>query len=245
MKALFIFLLCVFSMPLWASNSALPNANELVSILDSYRGFNDSGFTMQTTTISYKKDRKPRTNQVLVKVLGDKSHVTFESPARAKGRMILSRDNNMWVYFPGTRKVVRISAAQKLLGEASNADILGTALSAHYSAKILGETQIEETEVFELELLATHKKASYPRIVFYMDKGSQHKPVKSDYFSRSGKLLKSAFYKGFMKVEGEEKIHKMLFVNPLIEGSYTWMRFDNMHKSQLPDTLFNKSNLVN
>ncbi|MEH6345066.1 MAG: outer membrane lipoprotein-sorting protein [Bermanella sp.] len=245
MKRLFTFLLFVFSTPLWALNNAVPNANELVSILDSYRGYNDSGFTMQTTTVSYKKNRKPRTNQVLVKVLGDKSHVTFESPAREKGRMILSRDNNMWIYFPGTRKVVRISAAQKLLGEASNGDILGTALSTHYSAKIIGEAKIEETDTFKLELLATHKKASYPRIVFYMDKDSQHKPIKSDYFSRSGKLLKSAFYKGFMKVNGEEKIHKMLFINPLIEGSYTWMRFDNMHKSQLPETLFNKSNLVN
>ncbi|NRB43042.1 MAG: outer membrane lipoprotein-sorting protein [Pseudomonadales bacterium] len=239
-------LLCLslISPCLWAMTDPMPSAEELINTIDDYRGYGDAGFSLKTTTVSYKNNREPLTSQVSVQVLGEKSHITFEAPAREKGRIILSRDNNMWISFPNTRKVVRISPSQKLLGEASNGDILGTALSRDYSATILGESQVDGIEAIELELVATNKKASYPRIVFYIDKTEQHKPLKSDYYARSGKLLKTAFYKGFIEVNGEQKIHKMLFVNPLIEGSYTWMRFDHLKRVDLPESLFNKSALT-
>ena len=37
----------------------------------------------------------------------------------------------------------------------------------------------------------------------------------------------------------------MLLTDPLIEGSYTWMLFDNYRATDLPDARFSKEAIVN
>ena len=77
-----------------------------------------------------------------------------------------------------------------------------------------------------------------------MQNQAPFKPIKSEYYARSGKLLKTAQYKAFKEFNGELKVHKMLLSDPLIAGSYTWMLFDNYRSSELPDALFNKEAIV-
>ena len=79
---------------------------------------------------------------------------------------------------------------------------------------------------------------------FWLQNQTPFKPIKSEYYARSGKLLKTAQYKAFKEFNGELKVHKMLLSDPLISGSYTWMLFDNYRSSELPDALFNKEAIV-
>jgi len=217
------------------------SASQLMRIIDSYRGLNSDGFSFDITNVSYKENRDSRTNQLSVDVKQDNSLVKFQSPARQKGRILLKKNSDMWLYIPGTRKVIRISPAQRLLGETSNADVTGSNFSRDYSGEIIPQ---DNPEQIQLVLSAKENNMSYQKVIFWLQNQAPFKPIKSEYYARSGKLLKTAQYKAFKEFNGELKVHKMLLSDPLISGSYTWMLFDNYRISELPDALFNKEAIV-
>ena len=64
---------------------------------------------------------KERLYEVLIKP-GRRSLVLFQSKAEA-GQKVLMLDDRYWLLLPKTRRPVRITASQKLLGEASTGDI--------------------------------------------------------------------------------------------------------------------------
>ncbi len=218
-------------------------AIELVNVIDNYRGLGETGFSFDITNISYRDGRDSRTNQLSVDVKAQKSIVKFQSPARQKGRVLLKQDKDMWLYIPGTRNVIRISPAQRLLGETSNADVTGSNLKTDYNARISAH-DVESAQI-KLILEAKAGNTSYHKIIYWLSDTAPYKPIKSEYYARSGKLLKIAEYKEFKTFDGELKIHKMLLSDPLISGSYTWMKFDNYRANQLPQAAFSKEAIVN
>lgn len=215
--------------------------NELINIIDSYRGLGSKGFSFDITNVSYKANREPRQNKLRVDVKQNDSIIKFLSPARQQGRVLLKQQNNMWLYIPGTRNVIRISPAQRLLGEASNADVTGSNFSSDYTGEIIEGTNSD----IQVLLTAKENNTSYHKVKFWLQNKAPYQPIKSEYFSRSGKRLKIAQYKAFKMVDGALKVHKMLLSDPLIEGSYTWMLFDNYHLNELPSALFNKEAITN
>jgi len=223
-------------------STSTKTAAQLLSIIDSYRGLNTKGFSFDITNISYKENRDSRTNQLSVDVKQDDSLVTFKSPARQQGRILLKKHSDMWLYIPGTRKVIRISPAQRLLGETSNADVTGSNFSRDYTGEIIAQS--DNPEQIKLVLKAKKNNLSYQKVIFWLENQAPYKPVKSEYYARSGKLLKTAQYKAFKTFDGDLKIHKMLLSDPIIKGSYTWMLFDNFRSNELPDALFNKEAIV-
>ena len=244
MASISMLLLACFFPSLGQAQESL-SAELLVAKIDAFRGLNSAGFSFDITNVSYKAGRDTRTNQLSVDVKAVKSLVTFESPARQKGRILLKQDNDMWLYIPGTRKVIRISPAQRLLGETSNGDVTGSNLVKDYDAKLTsGQTEKDKGQL-QLTLTAKSASVSYQKVVFWLEDKAPYKPIRSEYFARSGKLLKTADYKAFKTFDGELKIHKMLLTDPIIKGSYTWMLFDNYRASALPDARFSKEAIVN
>lgn len=220
-------------------------AESLVNTIDQYRGFAGQGFSFDITNVSYRENRDPRTNQLSVDVQGEKSLVKFQSPARQRGRVLLKQESDMWLYIPGTRKVIRISPAQRLLGETSNGDVAGTNFADDYTAQITTTDEDKGSSLIRLELNANSRKLSYNKVEFWLSDDDLHKPLRSKYYARSGKLLKVAHYKAFKEYDGKLMIHKMLLVDPLVQGSNTWMKFDNYRPTQLPLAMFSKEAIVN
>ena len=227
------------------AEKAVLDTDTLVNEIDQYRGLADGGFSFDITNISYKKGRDPRTNTLSVDVQDDKSLVKFNSPARQRGRVLLKQENDMWLYIPGTRKVIRISPAQRLLGETSNGDVAGTNFASDYNAEITTTEEDTKNGHIQLTLNAKTRKISYTKVTFWLTDDATHQPVRSEYYARSGKLLKTAHYREFKDYNGEQKIHKMLLVDPVMEGNYTWMKFDNYRASELPPAIFSKEAIVN
>lgn len=221
-------------------------ALELLSHIDSLRGYQGEGFQFTLANISFKNNKQKSKNQLQVKVLNDSALVDFLAPARSKGRKILKQGQNMWLRFPRARNVLRVSAAQRLLGEASNGDITGTNFSIDYQPTDLSQSQIiinEQTiDVHQLNLESKHDKTTYQKVVFYLN-SETNLPIRGDFYARSGKLAKQAFYTKFKEFDGELKVHRMRLDNPLVAGSYTWMSFDNYQKMPLSEAIFHKDAL--
>jgi hypothetical protein len=137
------------------SKSGIVNLNKvqhtrLLDTIDSYRGYQGQGFSFDIINMSFRPDTKTRENKLKVKVLGSKSLVEFMSPKREKGRALLKDDSNLWLYIPGTRKTIRVAAAQRLLGETSNGDVLGTSFSQDYqveSVTYVNQNDVNQSDV--------------------------------------------------------------------------------------------------
>ncbi|WP_232053645.1 outer membrane lipoprotein-sorting protein [Microbulbifer sp. GL-2] len=156
---------------------------------------------------------------------------------------MLKEDSNMWLYIPGTRRVIRIAPSQRLIGETSNGDVVGTNFSRDYSAKIVGEETVEGKEFWLLELTSSTPGVAYAKVKVWMGKGEGHQPLKSEFYSRSDRLLKTAFYKDYKSYSGEMKVHKLLLVDALMQDNYTWMKFDNYRLEELNPAIFQKASL--
>lgn len=224
-------------------------ATQLVERIDSLRGYANRGFSFEMTNVSYRRVRRgdsfeteTRENSLNVSVLGEESLVKFLSPARDKGRLILKSGRNMWLYIPGTSKTLRVTPAQRLIGEASNGDVTGTNFGAEYTVQITQMDVEAEAPFVEITLTAKTRSVTYSRITFRL-KMADLLPMQSEYFSISGKLLKRAEYVEFKQFDNELKIHKMRLSDPITADRVTWLRFDKYQLETINPAIFNADSL--
>ena len=70
----------------------------------------------------------------------------FDQPARDAGKLMLKNGKDLWFYDPGTKSSVRISPQQRLMGEASNGDVITVSFARDYKATHDGEETIADGE---------------------------------------------------------------------------------------------------
>ena len=91
-------------------------------------------------------------------------------------------DNNMWIYFPSTRQPIRISPAQQLLGQVSNADVARVVYSIDYKAESVEEDTAGTDKLLKLTLKAKTEGAAYGSIKLWMNKDS-YKLNKAEFYT--------------------------------------------------------------
>lgn len=235
--------LCLWALALPASaQEAEPDVQTILQTVNSYRGFYQEPFVFKVLTVSQQPGREDQKHLLEVAFRSsDQVRVDFLKPARDKGRKILIEGNNMWMAMPRTRNLIRVSPLQRVTGEASNGDIANTNYD-DYDAVLVGSASCGETDCLELDLTARGKAATYQRILLRVDSES-FKPIKSEHYAKSGKLLKIAHYEAFKQFGEHEFLHRMLLVDPLFEDRYTWMIYEDYQRQDLPEALFHKENL--
>lgn len=215
------------------------DANEMVRKADLWRG-PQSSFEMDVKITSYKGDEK--IEQVMMKTYVkdiNKTMVKFTSPKSWEGRKMLMLKNDMWMIFPNTSKPIRITPAQRLMGEVANGDIAKMNFSEDYNAKLVGEEKIEGIDCYILELTAkTTEGVTYYRINYWLKKDN-YLPIKAEFFALSGKKLKTALYKETKIFNGQERISKIVIYDAIKTNSYSVMEYLDMKERELPDNYFN------
>jgi hypothetical protein len=171
----------------------------------------------------------------------------MESPPKVKGQKILMVDHNMWFVKAGVSKPVPISPRQKLVGGAAYGDIAATNYSNDYEASPLPDEEVEGELCFVFDLRANTKKATYDQIKYWISK-ERLVGVKSEFFTVSGKMLKSAVFEYANEVQTNERqqpfISKMTIVDGLIETNITTMEFSEPVFKRIPASTFNLNFLM-
>ena len=143
---------------------------------------------------------------------------------KRNGQLVLSVAQNMWIYFPRTRKPIRITPMQRLMGQASNGDIARLSYSEDYHATLLREEIYAERACYVLELTAKSKSSTYRKIHYWVEK-ERYLPVKADYFLISGKHFKSASFEEYRKVNGATVVGTIRYHTLATPHKETIMRF--------------------
>jgi outer membrane lipoprotein-sorting protein len=176
-------------------NSAPPQYEAYMSITNYKPG---AALTEQKAHV-YRKD-----NKVLI---------VITNPAIQKGQAIIRNGDDMWMYLPNSGKVLRIGAKEQSMGgEASNTDLLRVDLAKDYTGNFMGEETIDGTPCYKLELKAKDRTIAYDRVVYWVSKDKEL-PVKREFYSLSGRLLKTMYFRDLKNYHGRIKPSVMLFVN--------------------------------
>ncbi|MDG3085726.1 outer membrane lipoprotein-sorting protein [Vibrio hannami] len=173
------------------------------------------------------------------------SLVIFKSQVEAGQKMLMLGDN-YWLLMPKSRRPIRITPMQKLLGEASVGDISTLTWSDDYQGKWIKQEDItlESGETFKtnlLELNAKTKGATYYRIELWLEQGSDF-PVSANMYLRSGKMAKVAtFTKGARN--GLESVLSMTLVDKIQSEKMTKVEYLSVEPKVLSDKYYNPAYL--
>lgn len=236
------FLLCLGLC--WAPAHAAPSAQEILAASDAVRN-PDHSFGVTNTLIEYRNGKQSDSSTLAVNSKADRhsgqfrSLVRFVAPARDAGKLMLYSGKDLWFYDPANKASMRLSPQQRLLGQASNGDVVTVNLARDYQATLVGEEDLQDGErqarhCYKLALAALTAEASYHHIESWIDTRN-HQPVKARFYAESGKLLKTAYFRRFQQQLGQERPTETVIIDGLDPNWVTVMRFTDWAQRDVPD----------
>ncbi|WP_194437710.1 outer membrane lipoprotein-sorting protein [Vibrio fluminensis] len=171
--------------------------DQLISKADDYRLSEESAKVVSIVSL-YQNQLLDKTRQYNVYSRPNReSLVVFKSAVEAGQKMLMLQDN-FWLQMPKSRRPIRITPMQKLLGEASVGDISSLTWNQDYQGKWVNDTQVNDQnglsyQSHQLVLVAKTSSASYQKIALWLEKDTGF-PIKADLYLLSGKLAKQAIF---------------------------------------------------
>lgn len=206
---------------------AAPDAHSILKDSDQARGGGLPGIVWEIKLQSRDGQRLDEPQRILVKAVDDSSVAETQEPVRFKGSKILQVERSMWMTRPGLSKPIPISPRQRMSGQASNGDIAATNYAGDYEAELAGTENIDGEECHVLNLSAKHKRATYDKIRYWVSV-KRVVGLKAEFYSVSGKLLKSARFEYGNTIEHDGKripfISRMTIRDALVDAE-TVMEF--------------------
>ena len=229
-----------------------PAAQEIVAASDKVRNPGQP-FRLTNTLVEYINGQ-PRDRVVLVVYSREdkQTHqfsnlVRYVEPSRDNGKMVLLNGTNMWFYDPSSKASVRISPQQRLMGQASDGDVVTANLSKDYTSKLLGAESIQDADrqardCWHLDLAAATPEAIYSRVELWVEKGT-NRPVKGKYYSDSGRLLKIAYFHKYTSALGVTPAGETIIIDAVDQNLVTTMSNTDFRAETIPDAWFQRDYL--
>lgn len=168
-----------------------------------------------------------------------RSLIRYLAPVRDANKLILFAGKELWFYDPASKSSIRMSPQQRLLGQASNGDVVTVNFAKDYRAvsavaedALDGERQSRHCTLLGLE--QSNPDATYARIEMWIETAS-NRPVKARFYSDSGKLLKSAYYRHYQDQLGRMRPTETVIIDGLDPKWVTVMRFSDWVRREVPE----------
>ncbi len=217
------------------------SADRILQLSDMSRNGWES-YAVHTTIENYEDGKLEETGRFDVSIKGPTKTLVKFLNADVKGEYLLMVDDDMWLYMPDTRRPIRITPLQRLMGNASNGDVARTRYAEDYSAKLLREEVLDGTPCYVLDLKAKSDGATYNHIVYWVARGTD-RPKQAEIYLTSGKHYKSISFDKYEEVNGRVLLTQMTITDRLRTGRTTIMKYDSYGPRELPDKYFNKDYL--
>lgn len=221
---------------LLAASDAVRNPSRPFRVTVTLTEFEKGSQVNSTTLVSYSRTLEGGGQFASI--------LRFVQPLRDAGKVMLKNGNDLWIYDPGTKAAVRISPQQRLMGQASNGDVVTVNFARDYQATVAAEETIQDGErrsrrAYKLQLNASNADATYAAIELWVDAGSQT-PLKARFFAESGRLLKTAYYRRFQSQLGVDRPTETVIIDGLEPQSVTIVRLTHYAYRDAPVTWFQR-----
>lgn len=163
--------------------------------------------------------------------------VRYLQPVHDANKLVLRNGVDVWFYDPKSAASVRISPQARLMGQASNGDVMATRLAKDYSATLVGKEKMEPAaggaSATRLRLTATRPDVPYARVDYWIEENSK-RPLKAQYFTSEGRLLKTAFFRRYQQELGRERPTETVIIDGLDPQWVTIMRASGYAARDIP-----------
>ncbi len=193
------------------------------------------------TNTGGNNEQETRKYRVLSKGHDDTVVQTTYPPAE-RGQILLMKGRDLWAFMPAVSQPIRLSLAQRLTGQVANGDLARANFAGDYTPALLRTETADKTEYYVLELRAADRSITYHRVLYWVAKANG-RPYKAEFFSASGKLLKTCLYTEFRQAAGTMRPTRMIIEDALRQGNRSILEYEKFTLRALPDKLFTKDYL--
>ncbi len=157
---------------------------------------------------------------------------------RNVGQKVLMLDDKFWLFLPDTKRAMRITAMQKLMGEASVGDVASVNWADDYNI----DNREQEGELLKLSLIADRKGLSYSKVTLWLTENDFH-PVHADFYLKSGKLAKQAVFE-LTAHDQRWQISSMALQDRVQKDQQTIIYYDQIEPMVMQDKWFTPQYLL-
>jgi outer membrane lipoprotein-sorting protein len=245
-------LVVLLALALAGTAARAQTAQEIIAESDKVR--NPSQPFRSTDTLTEYVGGKQRDQDVLVvyakvdpATKQFRNLIRYLEPPRDQGKMVLLDGRVLWFYDPSSKASVRISAQQRLVGQASIADVLTVNLAVDYTGQLLGSETIQDAarqdrQCFHLDLKASTDQATYNRVEYWVEHGTFN-PIKAKFYSDSGRLLKILYYRSFEDRLGRVRPTEGIIIDAVDSSLVTTVKFGDYRFQDIPEAWFQREYL--
>lgn len=215
---------------------------EIVRRADRIRALGPA-FTFELAIVTPKgSEGEPDARLAVSAKLPDKSLAKFLFPPRDRGKILLMVGPNLWVYLPTTDRPLRISPQQRLIGEVSHADVLRVNFEGDYLPTLVGDDHAEGFACHLLELRGNVEGVTYHRIRYWVERET-FRPVKAEFYTPTGLLLKTARYRHYREILGAARPTEIQISDAIRAGALSRMIYSKLRREFLRDEIFHPTYL--
>jgi len=191
--------------------------------------------------IQFSEQREDKRHRYHVYTRPQRQSLVVFKTASEQGQKMLMLEDNYWLLMPNSRRPIRITPLQKLLGEAAIGDVSSMTWSNDYTAELGELSQWQGHSARQLHLKAKTSGASYQRIELWLDEQSNF-PLKADLYLVSGRLAKQAQFEPGTR-DGALSVASMTLSDAIQTSKATQVRYLSIDAHQLPDKYYNPAYL--
>jgi hypothetical protein len=173
--------------------------------------------------------------------------VRYTAPAHDVGKLALLNGSAMWFYDPASKASIRISAQQRLIGQAANGDVLTVNLAHDYTPRLLGEETVQDADrqqrnTWHLNLVSATSDAAYARLETWIEKDT-FRTVKSKFYTDSGRVLKLAYYRRYETALGSARPLETIIIDAVDSHLVTKVTASDYRTEEVQDAWFQRDYL--
>jgi outer membrane lipoprotein-sorting protein len=217
-------------------------AREVLAQADRIR-FPEGGFQVDIVITTNTPDSEPeiRTYRILSKG-NEQTLVQTTAPAVDRGQILLMREHDLWAFLPNLSQPIRLPLSQRLTGQVANGDLARANFVGDYNPKILRTETIGGQPHYVLELDAVDKWVTYNRVLYWVN-AKNNRPNKAEFYTLSGRLLKTCHYQGYKQLGGAVRPTTLVIDDALRADNRSVLEYSNMAERDLPDRIFTRDYL--
>lgn len=246
-RSLFKRALCVLGLALVLPATATTRERSALDILEAADAVRNppGSFSVKTQLTEYRQGRQSASSTLLVFARPSRDSgqyrnlIRFVAPARDAGKLMLRNGLDLWFYDPANRASVRISPQQRLLGQASNGDVMTTRLARDYEATLSGRETVKDGEgaqrdTLRLRLTALREDVPYARVDYWVD-ASHDRPVMARYYTAEERLMKTAYFRRYQEAMGGLRPTETVIIDGLDSTWVTVMQTTGHTPREIPE----------
>ncbi len=245
------FILAAALLASLATLASAQTAQEIVAGADKIRNADQPFRSTLTLTEYVSGQERSRSTFVLFSKEDASRHfrnlLQYVEPPRDAGKRILLDGRSFWFFDPASQSSVRISAQQRLVGQAAIGDVLTVNLAVDYTASLAGTETIDDAgrqkrDCWHLDLKAATDTAVYNRVEYWVEQRT-FRPVKGKFYSDSGRLLKIIYYRNFAERLGGVRPAEAVIIDAVDSSLATIATFGESRFQDVPDAWFQRDYL--